>query len=147
LTSSRNVAERAAGMTGDAANVPIEGDADIVTARRKGRELAEQAGFTGRDLVLIATAISEITRNIITYAGHGEMTLTVVTGEGRRGITVVARDQGPGIDNVERAMRDGFSTGKSLGLGLPGARRLMDDFDIVSVVGKGTTVTMTKWLR
>jgi serine/threonine-protein kinase RsbT len=134
-------------VTGDAAHVPIEGDADIVAARLKGRELAARVGFTGRDLVLIATAISEITRNIISYARCGEITLTAVTDGRRRGITVVVRDQGPGIDNVERAMRDGFSTGKSLGLGLPGARRLMDDFEIVSMVGQGTTVTMSKWLR
>jgi serine/threonine-protein kinase RsbT len=134
-------------VTGDAANVRIEGDADIVAVRRKGRELAEQVGFTGRDLVLIATAISEITRNIITYARCGEVTLTTIADGRRRGITVVARDQGPGIANIEEAMRDGFSTAKTLGLGLPGARRLMDDFDIVSSMGTGTTVTMSKWLR
>jgi serine/threonine-protein kinase RsbT len=134
-------------VTDEAAHVSIERDADIVAARLKGRELARQAGFTGRDLVLIATAISEITRNIISYAQRGDVTLTLVTDGRRRGITVVVRDQGPGIDDIDRAMRDGYSTGKSLGLGLPGARRLMDDFEIVSMVGKGTTVTMSKWLR
>jgi serine/threonine-protein kinase RsbT len=127
--------------------IPIAGDTDIVSARLKGRELAERVGFTGRDLVLIATAISEIARNIVSYARCGEVTLTAATDGRRRGITVVVQDQGPGIEDVEQAMRDGFSTGKSLGLGLPGARRLMDDFQIVSTVGTGTTVTMSKWLR
>jgi serine/threonine-protein kinase RsbT len=131
----------------DMARVPIERDADIVAARLKCRELAQQVGFNGRDVVLIATAISEITRNIISYAGSGEVVLTVATNGSRRGITVVAQDRGPGINDISQAMRDGFSTGKSLGLGLPGARRLMDDFEIVSVVGEGTTVTMSKWIR
>jgi serine/threonine-protein kinase RsbT len=134
-------------VTGDTLTIPIEGDADIVAARMQGRQLAKQVGFTGTDLVLIATAISEITRNIVSYATRGEMTLTTVTEGSRRGITFVIRDQGPGIDDIPRAMRDGFSTGRSLGLGLPGARRLMDDFQIASLVGQGTTVTMSKWLR
>jgi serine/threonine-protein kinase RsbT len=134
-------------VTADAAQFSILGDADIVAARQMGRELAARAGFAGRDQVLIATAISEITRNILIYAGSGEVTLAIAAKGLRRGITVVVSDQGPGIPNVERAMRDGFSTGKSLGVGLPGARRLMDDFEIVSKVGEGTTVTMSKWLR
>jgi serine/threonine-protein kinase RsbT len=134
-------------MTDNAAHIPIERDADIVAARQQGRELSERAGFTGRDLVLIATAISEVARNILSYAWRGEMMLTAVTDGRRRGITVVAWDQGPGIVDIEQAMRDGFSTGKSLGLGLPGARRLMDDFEIVSSPGEGTTVTMSKWVR
>jgi serine/threonine-protein kinase RsbT len=150
LISSHAVLERPISVTNDAARVSIvsiEGDADIVAARRKVREVAEQIGFTGRDLVLLATAISEITRNIISYAKRGEVTLTAVTDGRQRGITIVVRDEGPGINDIEQAMRDGFSTGKSLGLGLPGARRLMDDFEIVSMLGKGTTVTMSKWLR
>jgi serine/threonine-protein kinase RsbT len=134
-------------VTGDTVTIPIEGDADIVAARMQGRQLAKQVGFTGTELVLIATAISEITRNIVSYATRGEMTVTAVTEGSRRGITLVMRDQGPGIDDIPRAMRDGFSTGKSLGLGLPGARRLMDDFQIASLVGQGTTITMSKWLR
>jgi serine/threonine-protein kinase RsbT len=138
LISSHDVLERPISVTNEAARVSIvtiEGDADIVAARRKVREVAEQIGFTGRDLVLLATAISEITRNIISYAKCGEMTLTAVTDGRQRGITIVVRDEGPGIGDIEQAMRDGFSTGKSLGLGLPGARRLMDDFEIVSMVG------------
>jgi serine/threonine-protein kinase RsbT len=134
-------------MAIEAIRVVIQGDADIVAARLQAREFAKKVGFNSRDVVLIATAISEITRNIVNYARRGEMTLTTA-GHGRRyGITVVVRDEGPGISDLDLAMRDGFSTGNSLGLGLPGARRLMDDFKIVSTVGTGTTVTMSKWLR
>ena len=127
--------------------VPIKIDADIVAARQAGRSLATEAGFTGSELTLIATAISEIARNIVVYAGHGEMTIEVTERDGRRGVEVVARDEGPGIADIEMAMRDGFSTGRSLGLGLPGARRLMDEFDIMSALGKGTSVTMRKWVN
>ena len=127
--------------------IAIGGDTDIVTARQKGRDLALQAGFSGSDLALIATAISEIARNIIVYAQRGEVILSLAEQDGKHGIVVVARDHGPGIANIEQAMRDGYSTGNSLGLGLPGARRLMDEFEIGSEVGKGTTVTMKKWAR
>ena len=126
-------------------SVPVQRDVDIVTARQIGRELAVEAGFTGSDLTLIATAISEVARNIIVYAQRGEIRLHMAQRDGRRGIEVVAVDEGPGIPDIERAMQDGFSTGRSLGLGLPGARRLMDEFEIVSEMGKGTTVTMRKW--
>ena len=125
--------------------MPVQRDVDIVTARQIGRELAVEAGFTGSDLTLIATAISEVARNIIVYAQRGEIRLQMAQRDGRRGIEVVAVDEGPGIPDIERAMQDGFSTGRSLGLGLPGARRLMDEFEIVSEMGKGTTVTMRKW--
>jgi serine/threonine-protein kinase RsbT len=134
-------------VTDDAARVPVSNDIDVVTARRTGREMAARVGFTSRDLVLIATAISEIARNTVRYAGQGEVMVTAITSGRRRGITIVVRDDGPGIEDIDRAMLDGFSTGKSLGLGLPGARRLMDDFEIVSSAGQGTTVTMSKWLR
>jgi serine/threonine-protein kinase RsbT len=126
-------------------NVAIERDVDIVTARQLGRELAASVGFSGSDLTLIATAISEVARNIVVYAERGEIRLQRAQKDGRRGIEVVAADQGPGIPDIERAMQDGFSTGRSLGLGLPGARRLMDEFEIVSEPGKGTMVTMRKW--
>lgn len=129
----------------DEALVPIDRDVDIVTARQKGRELAMAAGFTGSDLTLIATAISEVARNIVVYAERGEVRLSLVQRDGRRGVAVVAADEGPGIADIPQAMQDGFSTGRSLGLGLPGARRLMDEFEIVSEVGKGTVVTMRKW--
>jgi serine/threonine-protein kinase RsbT len=127
--------------------MPIAHDADIVTARQKGRDLALAAGFSGSDLTVIATAISEVARNLVVYAQRGEIVLDIIEGGGKRGILVIARDEGPGIADVEQAMRDGFSTGKSLGLGLPGARRLMDEFEIVSAPGKGTIVTMRKWRR
>jgi serine/threonine-protein kinase RsbT len=127
--------------------VPIRHDSDIVVARQKGRELALNIGFKGTDLTLIATAISEVARNILTYAKTGEIVLDVASSETRRGLVVMAVDEGPGIPSIEDAMRDGFSTGKSLGLGLPGAKRLMDDFEIASKVGEGTTVTMKKWVH
>lgn len=126
--------------------VPIARDVDVVAARQHGRELAAELGFAGSDLTIIATAISEIARNILAYAGHGELVLKPLEEGTERGIVLIARDEGPGIANPEQAMRDGFSTGKSLGLGLPGARRLMDEFNIVSALGLGTTVTMKKWL-
>jgi len=127
--------------------VQVEHDGDVVAARQKGRELAAHVGFSGSDLTIIATAISEVARNIVVYAKRGDVTLAPLAEVGRRGIQVVAQDSGPGIPNIEQAMRDGFSTGKSLGLGLPGARRLMDEFEISSQVGVGTTVTMRKWVR
>lgn len=125
--------------------VPIHSDADIVTARKIGRELARELGFTSGDLALIATAISELARNIVLYAQEGEIVLTTVEGGGRRGIAVTARDQGPGIVDVERALQEGYSTSRSLGLGLPGVKRLMDEFEIRSEVGHGTTVSVRKW--
>jgi len=109
--------------------------------------LAAQLGFSGVDLTLIATAISEMARNIAVYAGEGEIVLDRIQDGNKQGILVVARDEGPGIPDVERAMQDGFSTGQSLGLGLPGARRLMDELEVASQAGKGTSVTMKKWKR
>lgn len=126
--------------------VPIRSDADIVTARQQGRALAERLGFTGSDLTVIATAISELGRNILTYAGSGDIVLRPAHVGGKRGIAVVARDEGPGIPDVALAVQDGFSTSNSLGLGLPGTRRLMDEFEIDSVVGRGTVVTVKKWV-
>jgi serine/threonine-protein kinase RsbT len=131
----------------DETHVAIDHDVDIIAARRSARELATQVGFSGSDLTIIATAISEVARNIVVYAKRGEIVLSAVQRGTRRGVLVVARDQGPGIPDIPGAMRDGFSTGKSLGLGLPGAKRLMDEFEIVSEVGKGTTITMRKWAR
>jgi len=127
--------------------IPVTADVDVVNARQKGRELAAQAGFSSGDQTVIAAAISEIARNILNYAKRGEVLLSVVTNGDRQGVIVVARDQGPGIPDVQRALEDGYSTSGGLGLGLPGARRLMDDFDVTSSAGKGTTVTMKKWRR
>ena len=130
-----------------ATQVPIKSDVDIVAARQNGRALATQMGFTGSDLTVIATAISELARNIVVYAGTGEILLSAARRGAKTGIVIIARDQGPGIPDISLAMQDGYSTGKSLGLGLPGARRLMDEFEIVSEVGSGTTITMKKWTR
>ncbi len=128
-------------------SIPIERELDIVTARQKGRELAATLGFSGTDQTLLATAISEVARNIVSYAGRGTIVLSTVEDQGRRGVMIVAEDHGPGIADVALAMRDGYSTGGSLGAGLPGAKRLVDDFELTSVVGAGTTVTLKKWLR
>ena len=129
----------------DEARVLVAVDADVVRARQRGREIAARAGFSATELTVIATAISEIARNIVKFTERGEVVISLVDEQGRSGVRVVARDAGPGISDVRDALRDGVSTYQGLGLGLPGARRLMDDFDIVSEVGKGTTVTMAKW--
>src|SRR5205823_4405098 len=131
----------------DEHSLQINSEHDILTARRRGRELAAEAGFSGSDLTIVATAISEIARNIVEYAGRGEIGFEVIRDGPRPGIVVVARDEGPGIPDVTLAMQDGYSTGRSLGLGLPGARRLMDEFEVDSAVGRGTTVTMRKWME
>jgi serine/threonine-protein kinase RsbT len=127
-------------------HVRIETSADIVAARQQGRALASQAGFSHSNLTIIATAISEVARNIVEYAKEGEVIITLINDAHKRGVEIVAADQGPGIADVSTVMRDGYSTGKGLGIGLPGARRLMDEFDIASEIGKGTTVTMKKWV-
>ncbi len=126
--------------------VPIKHEADIVTARQQGRAVAAQLGFSSIEQTFIATAISEVARNIIVHARGGEIILRTVQGNGGKpGIVIVARDEGPGIPDIMRAMQNGYSTINSLGLGLPGAKRMMDEFEIVSEVGKGTTITMKKW--
>jgi len=125
--------------------VSIASDQDVVAARQKGRAMALESGFSASASTLLATAISELARNIVSYAGRGEIVLRATQNSGRPGVTVVARDDGPGIASIEQALRDGYSTSGSLGLGLPGVRRLVDEFEIVSAVGKGTTVTVRKW--
>src|SRR3712207_492517 len=124
--------------------VGIRADADIAAARQAAREPASRVGFPPTELPLIAPAVSEMARNIVRFAGLGEIVVELVD-DPRAGVRIVARDTGPGIVDVAQAMEDGFSTYAGLGLGLPGARRLMDGFEIVSGVGRGTTVTMTKW--
>ena len=128
--------------------IPIESDADVVTARQRARAMAGDLELTSTDQTLLATAISEVARNITTYAKRGEVELSVVKDDdGREGIQVIARDQGPGIENLELAMQDGYTSGGGLGLGLPGARRLVDDFNIDTAPGQGTTVTLVMWAR
>ncbi|OLD58562.1 MAG: ATP-binding protein [Candidatus Rokuibacteriota bacterium] len=134
-------------LIADEVRVSIDCDADIVAARQKGRELASHCGFPSTDLAVVATAISELARNIVRYAVRGEVTLRLVDNNGKRGIEVVAADDGPGIPDIGLAMQDGYSTSGGLGLGLPGTRRLMDEFEITSDFGKGTTVTVRRWKR
>jgi len=126
--------------------IAIDSADDIVTARQAGRQLATKLKFSLTDVTMIATAISEVARNISKYAGRGEIRLGVTERHGRDALIVQAVDDGPGIADTEQALEDGFSTSSGLGLGLPGSRRLMDDFDVQSELGAGTTVTMWKWL-
>ena len=128
-------------------HIPIKSDADIVTARQQGRALAQEIGFNGSDLTVISTAISEVARNIIEHALSGEIVISAINSPGKHGLAVIARDKGPGIVDISLAMQDGYSTGKGLGVGLPGSRRLMDEFEITSVPGAGTTVKMKKWKK
>lgn len=132
---------------GNEIRIPISSAIDIVTARQQGRTLSQKLGFEGGDLTLIAAAISEVARNIVDHAKQGEIVLESINHGNKRGIQVIARDQGPGIPDVAQAMQYGYSTRKGLGVGLPGSKWLVDEFDIVSKVGKGTTVTMRKWLQ
>lgn len=125
--------------------VAINADQDIVLARQKGRALASELGFAAGDATLIATAISELARNIVSYARQGQIVLRVLNTGSRKGLLIVASDRGPGIPDVRQALRDGFSTSGSLGMGLPGVRRLMDEFEITSQPGQGTTVAVKKW--
>ncbi len=125
--------------------VAIKSERDIVVARQKGRVLATKLGFSLGNATLIATAISELARNIITYAGEGMIAINAIYNSKRAGLLIVASDEGPGISDIPLALRDGFSTSGSLGIGLPGVRRLMDEFDISSQPGTGTIVTVTKW--
>lgn len=129
------------------AAIPIRSDLDVLKARQYGKELAGMLKFSNSERTIIATAISEIARNTVLYAKSGSIRLTIVEQGGKRGILVVVRDQGPGIPDLGLAMQDGYTTSQGLGIGLPGAKRLMDEFDIVSEMGKGTVVTMKKWER
>jgi serine/threonine-protein kinase RsbT len=129
----------------DEVHIEVERDADIVPARAGGRALASQMGFSRTDATLIATAISEVARNIVVHAGSGEIVVRREDGIDRYGLMVEARDSGPGISDVQAAMEEGYGTKGGLGLGLPGTRRIMDEFEIESEVGRGTTVTMRKW--
>ena len=126
-------------------HIAVISEEGIVLARQAGREMSAGLGLCETDQTLVATAISEVARNIILYAGRGVVELEVTTGPNGYGLRIRAVDEGPGIPDIELAMRDGYSTGSSLGLGLPGARRLMDDFSITSDPGHGTIVTMVKW--
>jgi serine/threonine-protein kinase RsbT len=126
--------------------VPINNDLDIVAARVEGRDLAKKMGFGIIDQARIATAISELARNVILYAHSGQIILNQIERDGRAGLQIICEDQGPGIQDVEVVLRNSHATTQGLGMGLPGTRRLMDEFEITSQVGIGTTVTVCKWL-
>ena len=132
-------------MTANQIIVSILTDSDIIIARQQARDLAKNSGFTSSELAVIATAISELARNIISYATRGQVTVRLIDERSKKGVIIIAEDSGPGIADIHQAMQEGFSTSNSLGLGLPGVRRLMDFFDIQSQSGKGTRVTIKKW--
>jgi serine/threonine-protein kinase RsbT len=123
----------------------IRSDLDIVIARTLARDTAKTLGFGAIDQARIATAVSELARNIFLYAGTGTVTVREIERTGRKGLEVICEDQGPGIANIELVMRDGYSTSRGMGMGLPGAKRLMDEFDIRSTEGVGTTIICRKW--
>ena len=127
--------------------VEINSPNDIVNARQRGRAMAQKLGFDSGEVTLVAAAISEVARNIVDFARQGEIIIKRMQSSGKLGIEIVARDSGPGIPDIAQAMRYGYSTRNSLGGGLPGAKWLMDEFDVKSTVGKGTKVTMKKWAR
>jgi serine/threonine-protein kinase RsbT len=126
--------------------VDIDNPDDIVAARKAGHQLALELGFSLTDVTMIATAISEIARNITSYAGRGWVRVGVADKDGRKALVVRAEDNGPGIADIGRAMEDGYSTGRGLGMGLPGARRLMDRLQVEAAPGRGTVVEMWKWV-
>lgn len=134
-------------MGSDAGELPIKAEHDIVIARRTIREAAGQLGFGETDVTRIVTAASEMARNVYKYAREGVVRWRPILADGRRGIELQFIDQGPGIADISLAMREGYSTSRGMGMGLPGARRLMDDLQIESTVGKGTSITLKKWLR
>ena len=131
------------------ARLPIVAEEDIVTSRQRAREVARQLGFGAVDQSRIATAVSELARNVVRYAldGTGEISIRELAASGRTGIEIVVSDDGPGIRDVDQALRDGFTSGGGMGMGLPGTRRLMDEMTVDSAVGRGTIVTIRKWRR
>lgn len=131
------------------ARLPIVAEDDIVVSRQRAREVARQLGFGAVDQSRIATAVSELARNVVRYAtdGKGEIAIREVAASGRVGIEIVVSDGGPGIPDVDQALRDGFTSGGGMGMGLPGTRRLMDEMTVDSAVGRGTIVTIRKWRR
>jgi serine/threonine-protein kinase RsbT len=128
--------------------VTIQSEQDIVAARQRAREIARSLGFGMVDQSRVATAVSEVTRNVVRYAtnSRGETYIRTLSGD-RRGIEIVVADEGPGIDDIDQALREGFTSGAGMGMGLPGSKRLMDELTIDSVLGRGTVITMRKWCR
>jgi serine/threonine-protein kinase RsbT len=130
-----------------AGQVNIENESDIVVARRAVRELGTQIGFTPTDVTRIVTAASELARNVFQYAGKGTMQWRALADTGRQGVELRFVDQGPGIADLNLALQPGFTTGEGLGMGLPGTKRLMDEMEIESAPGKGTSITVRKWRK
>ncbi len=131
----------------DEAVVPIHVEGDVVVARRAVRDAANRMGFGITDTTRIVTAASELARNIVKYAGAGTMLIRAIEHEARTGLELVFADRGPGIADIQQAMTEGYSTTGGLGMGLPGAKRLMDDMNVQSKVGEGTCVVVRKWRR
>lgn len=127
--------------------VKIINEWDIVAARQLGRNFAKELGFGTVDQARITTAISELARNIYLYAGQGSIQIEKLVINGKSGLKIIAEDQGPGIKDIRRVMEDGYTTSGGLGAGLPGAKRLMDDFEIESIPDEGTKISAIKWLR
>lgn len=127
--------------------VQILNEWDIVAVRQLGRNVAKEVGFRTVDQARITTAISELARNIFLYAGQGEICIKKEFMDGKLGLVIVAKDQGPGIADIRRVMEDGYTTSGGLGAGLPGVKRLMDEFDIQSKIDEGTVITAIKWIR
>ncbi len=134
-------------LTRNEIRVAIRSDGDILAARQQGRELGVRLGFGPSDLAVIATVISELARNLLLYAKNGSIVCWLIEKEQKNGILIQAIDEGPGIPDIEAVMKDGYSTSGGLGLGLPGVRRMMDEFAIVSRKGQGSTVTTIKWME
>ena len=133
-------------LTNKEKRIKISRDIDIAEAVSKTRELAEAAGLVRAKQYMVATAASELARNILIHARRGEIAIRILTSGGRKGIEIVAEDSGPGIADIEAAMKDGFSTSGGLGLGLPGAKRLTDEFEIDAQRKVGTKITVRKWV-
>lgn len=131
----------------NASVIPVEEELDIVTARQAGRKISRSMGFSLVDQTRITTAISELARNIVLYAGAGTITIRIINKGTALAIEIIAEDKGPGIANVGLALTDGFSTSGGLGAGLPGVRRLMDEFELSTAVGVGTTIKAYKWIK
>ncbi|BAB04244.1 anti-sigma regulatory factor [Halalkalibacterium halodurans] len=138
-------------MKAHSCSVEIRNEWGIVAARQEGRALAKQVGFGNVDQARITTAISELARNIYLYAERGQIVLEEVERLGKHGMTkgikIISEDKGPGIEDIKQVMEDGFTTSGGLGAGLPGVKRLMDEFYIESTKGQGTVITAIKWLR
>ncbi|HET8569716.1 MAG TPA: anti-sigma regulatory factor [Candidatus Limnocylindria bacterium] len=125
--------------------VPIRDASDVVTVRHTVRTIATELGFGLVDQTKLVTAASELARNTFLHGGGGEMRAEVLNGGGRAGIALTFEDKGPGIPDIELALRDGYTTGQGLGLGLGGAKRLVNEFEIGSAVGQGTRIRVTRW--